>query len=150
MYKRQSVYGENKKFPLSEKLKLDKPIKELGAHNVSVKLHPEVQAIISVIASRTDAEAETLIKGEEITQNKLFSKSFASTSFLMDDKLSSVEQFKDHLHKFLKNYPDLICLLNMICVRPTATLFQRCERYSGKSCLWRVRATRQHYRHRAT
>ena len=47
-------------------IKLVKPIKELGIHNVSVKLHPEVQATISLIVSRTDAEAETLIKGEEI------------------------------------------------------------------------------------
>lgn len=45
---------------------LDKPIKDLGKHSVSVKLHPEVQAIISVIVSRTDAEAEILIKGDEI------------------------------------------------------------------------------------
>jgi large subunit ribosomal protein L9 len=47
-------------------IKLDKPIKELGIHKVSVKLHPEVQAIISVIVSRTESEAETLIKGDEI------------------------------------------------------------------------------------
>ena len=51
-------------------IKLDKPIKELGIHNVSVKLHPEVQATISLIVSRTDAEAETLIKGEEINIEK--------------------------------------------------------------------------------
>ena len=51
-------------------IKLDKPIKGLGVHNVSIKLHPEVQAMISVIASRTDAEAETLIKGEEISIEK--------------------------------------------------------------------------------
>ena len=44
----------------------DLPIKELGVHNVSVKLHPEVQATISVIISRTDAEAEILLKGDEI------------------------------------------------------------------------------------
>ena len=47
-------------------VKLDKPIKELGIHKVSVKLHPEVQAIISVIVSRSESEAETLIKGDEI------------------------------------------------------------------------------------
>ena len=47
-------------------IKLVKPIKELGVHNVSVKLHPEVQATISVIISRTDAEAEILLKGDEI------------------------------------------------------------------------------------
>ena len=47
-------------------IKLDKPIKEIGIHKVSVKLHPEVQAIISVIVSRSESEAETLIKGDEI------------------------------------------------------------------------------------
>ena len=47
-------------------IKLVKPIKELGVHNVSVKLHPEVQATISVIISRTDAEVEILLKGDEI------------------------------------------------------------------------------------
>ena len=58
--------GENGFIIEKNQIKLDKPIKELGIHNVSVKLHPEVQAIISVIVSRTDAEAETLIKGDEI------------------------------------------------------------------------------------
>jgi len=61
---------ENSFIVEKSQIKLDKPIKELGVHNVSVKLHPEVQAIISVIVSRTDAEAETLIKGEEIKITK--------------------------------------------------------------------------------
>jgi hypothetical protein len=30
-----------------------------------------------------------ILKGEKINQDKFFSKSFATTSFLMDDKLSS-------------------------------------------------------------
>ena len=47
-------------------IKLDKPIKELGVHAVSVKLHPEVQATISVIVSRTETEAEILLKGDEL------------------------------------------------------------------------------------
>tara|TARA_B100000123_G_scaffold272502_1_gene255524 strand:+ start:2312 stop:3010 length:699 start_codon:yes stop_codon:yes gene_type:complete len=47
-------------------IKLDKPIKELGIHVVSVKLHPEVQATISVIVSRTETEAEILLKGDEL------------------------------------------------------------------------------------
>ena len=42
-----------------------------------------------------------LLKGEEIIQEKFFSKSYATTSFLMDDKLSSLDQFKDQLNKFL-------------------------------------------------
>jgi len=45
---------------------------------------------------------DQIIKGEEIKQEKFFAKSYASTSFLMDDKLSSVKQFKDQLNKYLK------------------------------------------------
>ena len=69
-------------------IKLDKPIKELGIHNVSIKLHPEVQATISVIVSRTDAEAKTLIKGEEINieDNKNLSE---------EDTINIEEVFED-------------------------------------------------------
>ncbi|MDC0597690.1 NAD(P)H-dependent oxidoreductase subunit E [Candidatus Pelagibacter sp.] len=45
---------------------------------------------------------DQIIKGEKIDQDKYFSKSFASTSFLMDDKLSTIEKFKDHLDVVLK------------------------------------------------
>jgi NADH-quinone oxidoreductase subunit F len=41
---------------------------------------------------------DQIIKGEKIDQDKYFSKSFASTSFLMDDKLSTIEKFKDQLN----------------------------------------------------
>jgi len=44
---------------------------------------------------------DKIIKGENIKQEKYFSKSFATTSFLMDDKLSNLDQFKDSLNKFL-------------------------------------------------
>ena len=42
-----------------------------------------------------------IIKGENITQQKLVSKSFASTSFLMDDTLLNLDQFKSLLKKFI-------------------------------------------------
>jgi NADH-quinone oxidoreductase subunit F len=45
---------------------------------------------------------DQIIKGEEINQEKFFSKSYATTSFLMDDKLSDLSKFKDQLSKFLK------------------------------------------------
>jgi NADH-quinone oxidoreductase subunit F len=45
---------------------------------------------------------DQIIEGEKINQDKYFSKSFASTSFLMDDKLSTIEKFKDHLNVVLK------------------------------------------------
>ena len=47
-------------------IKLDKPIKTLGIHNLAFKLHPEVQATISLIVSRTESEAKSLLKGNEI------------------------------------------------------------------------------------
>ncbi|NBN87650.1 MAG: formate dehydrogenase [Proteobacteria bacterium] len=45
---------------------------------------------------------DQILKGEKIKQDKFFSKSYATTSFLMDDKLSSISQVKDQLSKFLK------------------------------------------------
>jgi NADH-quinone oxidoreductase subunit F len=45
---------------------------------------------------------DQIIKGEKIEQDKYFSKSFVSTSFLMDDKLSTIEKFKDQLNDILK------------------------------------------------
>ena len=45
---------------------------------------------------------DKIIKGESIIQEKFVSKSFSSTSFLMDDKLSNVEKFRDNLSRFIK------------------------------------------------
>ena len=47
-------------------------------------------------------QIDQIIKGEKIKQEKFFSKSFATTSFLMDDKLSNFDQFREHLEKFIK------------------------------------------------
>ena len=69
-------------------VKLDKPIKELGIHKVSVKLHPEVQAIISVIVSRTESEAETLIKGDEI-------KIESEDNLISEDTINLEEVFEE-------------------------------------------------------
>ncbi len=69
-------------------IKLDKPIKELGIHKVSVKLHPEVQAIISVIVSRTESEAETLIKGDEI-------KIESEENLISEDAINLEEVFEE-------------------------------------------------------
>ncbi len=48
---------------------LDRPIKEIGHHEIRVKLHPEVTSNISIYISRSQEEAESIIKGE-ITNNK--------------------------------------------------------------------------------
>jgi len=46
---------------------------------------------------------DQIINGQRIDQEKFFSKSFATTSFLMDDKLSNIDQFKENLNKFIKS-----------------------------------------------
>ncbi len=45
---------------------------------------------------------DQIVKGQTIVQEKFTSKNFASTSFLMDDKLSNVEKFRDNLSRFIK------------------------------------------------
>ena len=45
---------------------LDKPIKEIGHHEIRVKLHPEVTSKINLYISRSIDEAEALISGKNI------------------------------------------------------------------------------------
>jgi len=45
---------------------------------------------------------DEIIKGKEIKQEKFFSKSYSKTSFLMDDKLSNLDQFKQLFEKVIK------------------------------------------------
>ena len=59
------------------------------------------------------SKIDQIVKGEKIDQEKFFSKSFASTSFLMDDKLSSIDQFKENLNRFIKtDKKEIISLLS--------------------------------------
>jgi large subunit ribosomal protein L9 len=46
---------------------LDKPIKTLGVHAVSVALHPEVVVGVSLNVARTEDEAERQARGEDVT-----------------------------------------------------------------------------------
>ena len=52
-------------------------------------------------AGKDIEKIDQILKGEKIKQDKFFSKSYATTSFLMDDKLSSISQVKEQLSKFL-------------------------------------------------
>ncbi len=45
---------------------------------------------------------DQIVNSDEIKQGKFISKSYATTSFLMDKKLSTVDQFKENLSKLLK------------------------------------------------
>ena len=84
----KTSFNENGFVVEKNQVKLDKPIKELGIHKVSVKLHPEVQAIISVIVSRTESEAETLIKGDEI-------KIESEENLISEDTINLEEVFEE-------------------------------------------------------
>ena len=53
-------------------------------------------------AGKDIEKIDQILKGEKINQDKFFSKSFATTSFLMDDKLSSISLVEQHLAQFLK------------------------------------------------
>ena len=53
-------------------------------------------------AGKDIEKIDQIIKGEKIKQDKYFSKSYATTSFLMDDKLLSISQVREQLTKFLK------------------------------------------------
>jgi large subunit ribosomal protein L9 len=45
---------------------LEQPIKALGLHNVSIKLHPEVAVTVIVNVARSEEEAERQAKGEDV------------------------------------------------------------------------------------
>ena len=49
---------------------LDKPIKEIGHHEIRLKLHPEVISTIDIYISRSIDEAEALISGKNIKLEK--------------------------------------------------------------------------------
>ena len=53
-------------------------------------------------AGKDIEKIDQILKGENIKQEKFFSKSYATTSFLMDESLSSVVSFKKYLTQFLK------------------------------------------------
>lgn len=47
---------------------LNAPLKTIGVHDVSVRLHPEVDAVIHVNIARSIAEGERQAKGEDLTR----------------------------------------------------------------------------------
>ena len=96
---------------------------------------------------------DQIIKGENITQQKFVSKSFASTSFLMDDKLLNLDQFKSLLEKFINfDKKEIVKLLlnSNLSGRGGAgfpTAAQPSARPMAEQRCWR--ATRPSHRHRA-
>ena len=83
---------------------LDRPIKEIGHHDIRVKLHPEVTSNISIYISRSQEEAESLIKGEmtntevvkedEVNLEEIFDEGAVPES-VTEDEASSGEDVND-------------------------------------------------------
>lgn len=46
---------------------LERPIKTLGLHDVTISLHPEVQVKVTINVARTEDEAERQARGEDVT-----------------------------------------------------------------------------------
>jgi large subunit ribosomal protein L9 len=56
------------KFPVHRNhVALDQPIKNLGLHKITVHLHPEVEAHVTVNVARSPEQAERQAKGEDLT-----------------------------------------------------------------------------------
>jgi large subunit ribosomal protein L9 len=60
-----AVVAEGRKVERSQ-IVLDRPIKTLGLHDVTVRLHPEVSVVIKVNVARSMDEAERQGRGENI------------------------------------------------------------------------------------
>jgi large subunit ribosomal protein L9 len=60
-----AVVAEGKKVERSQ-IVLDRPIKTLGLHDVTVRLHPEVTAVIKLNVARSMDEADRQGRGENI------------------------------------------------------------------------------------
>ena len=58
----ESINGDVKRNMVS----LEQPIKALGHHNVTIKLHPEVSISVVVNVARSEDEAERQAKGEDV------------------------------------------------------------------------------------
>ena len=93
------IQKENKKEKLKEKLGDDKVGEMfcLGYCYENHAFHYDGRNFAGEDINKIDQ----IIEGKNIKQDKFFSKSFASTSFLMDDKLLNLDQFKSLLKKFI-------------------------------------------------
>jgi len=67
------------------------PIKILGLHEVSVKLHPEVTSTVVVNVARTDEEAEAQARGEDINAMNEEDDELDASEFFEEDAAPELE-----------------------------------------------------------
>jgi large subunit ribosomal protein L9 len=68
------------------------PIKVLGLHNVSVKLHPEVTSTVVVNVARTVEESEMQARGEDVSAQNDDDEDDLDASLFLDDAEGSDEE----------------------------------------------------------
>ena len=88
---------------------LEKPIKELGVHNISISLHPEVFAEIFINVARTIEEAKlqasgTIIKDTETEEEK--PKLEVESLFEDKDMAETIEDDDSSANHSLQNMPE--------------------------------------------
>ena len=83
---------------------LDRPIKEIGHHEIRVKLHPEVTSNISIYISRSEEEAESLIKGE-IANTDIVKEEIVNLEEIFEEGAipESVNEEEDDLNEDVNN-----------------------------------------------
>lgn len=79
---------------------LDRPIKVLGVHPVTISLHPEVEVSVDVNVARTEEEAERQAKGEDVTLDKFAEEEEAET-------LAIEEVFEEDATEFEEGVEDV-------------------------------------------
>ncbi len=55
-----------------QQVRLDRPIKTIGLHDVQIGLHPEVSVSIALNVARSSDEAERQARGEDLTRREAF------------------------------------------------------------------------------
>ncbi|MYZ48419.1 50S ribosomal protein L9 [Propylenella binzhouense] len=55
-----------------QQVRLDRPIKTIGLHEIEIALHPEVEVQVVVNVARSADEAERQVRGEDLTTREAF------------------------------------------------------------------------------
>lgn len=77
-------------------IKLENPIKALGLHDVEVKLHPEVSAMVVVNVARSKDEAERQAKGEDVIASQHEADKADAESGAAERAAIAAEMFDDN------------------------------------------------------
>ncbi len=67
-----------------QQVRLDRPIKTIGLHDVQIDLHPEVSVSIELNVARSDDEAKRQARGEDLTRHDVFDEQEAAAEAAPD------------------------------------------------------------------